>query len=190
MSEGGTQDVTSQVETNSGPQHNKLLGFIVILLGVAAIAAPLLIQLSMTVIAGWILILAGVTRGISAILDRKEGGVLLGLIVAVLTLIVGVFLLTNPIPSVLTITLLLAVLFLVEGLILMVRGFTKRWEILNWSTLVVNGFISGLLGVFILVSFPSSAAWAIGLLLGIYLILAGYRMMSSGTSNIGPEQEL
>ena len=189
MSEGSAQDLSAQTPSSTGPRHSKLLGFIVILLGVAAIAAPLLTQLSMTIVAGWILIFAGIVRGVHAVINRKEGGLLLGLIVSVLTFIIGGLILNNPIPSVLTLTLLLAVLFIVEGLILIVRGFSKRLEIINWSTLVVNGFISGLLGVFILVNFPSSARWAIGLLLGIYLLLTGYTLMTQPSIEPGEDED-
>jgi len=185
MSEGSAQDLSAQTTSNSSAQHSKLLGFIVILLGIAAIAAPLLTQLSMTVVVGWILVFAAVVRGVHAVIDRKEGSLLLGLFVSVLTFIVGVLILNNPIPSVLTLTLLLAVLFILEGLILIVRGFTKRWEIINWSTLVVNGFVSGLLGVFILMNFPSSARWAIGLLLGVYLLVTGYTLMTQPSGGSG-----
>lgn len=189
MSEGSTQDLEAQTTSSTGPRHSKLLGFIVILLGVAAIAAPLLTQLSMTIVAGWILIFAGIVRGVHAVMNRKEGGLLLGLGVSVLTFIVGGLILNNPIPSVLTLTLLLAILFIVEGLILIVRGFSKRLEIINWSTLVVNGFISGLLGVFILVNFPSSARWAIGLLLGIYLLLTGYTLMTQPSTEPDEDED-
>ncbi len=178
MSEDSAQDSSAPPTSSTAPRHSKLLGFIVILLGIAAIAAPLLTQLSMAVVAGWILIFAGIVRGVHAVMNRKEGGLLLGIIVSVLTFMIGGLILNNPIPSVLTLTLLLAALFILEGLVLIVRGFSKRLEIINWSTLVVNGFVSGLLGVFILLNFPSSAGWAIGLLLGIYLILAGYTLMT------------
>jgi uncharacterized membrane protein HdeD (DUF308 family) len=42
----------------------------------------------------------------------------------------------------------------------------------------LNGLVSVVLGIFIWIDFPSSAAWAIGLLVGVELLFAGAGMIT------------
>jgi uncharacterized membrane protein HdeD (DUF308 family) len=48
----------------------------------------------------------------------------------------------------------------------------------NAAMVGINGALSLLIGLLILVDFPSSADWAIGLLVGIDLLFAGWSLVS------------
>ena len=52
----------------------------------------------------------------------------------------------------------------------------------NWGWLLFNGLLSFELGALIWAELPSSAAWAIGLLAGVYLIFDGW---APGCSFVG-----
>jgi uncharacterized membrane protein HdeD (DUF308 family) len=51
----------------------------------------------------------------------------------------------------------------------------------NAAIVGVNGALSLLIGLLILVDFPSSADWAIGLLVGIDLLFAGWGLLSASS---------
>lgn len=58
-------------------------------------------------------------------------------------------------------------------------GEPSSWTRLrdNWGWLLVSGLLSLIAGVLIWIGWPSSAAWALGLLVGIELIFGGWSMI-------------
>ena len=52
----------------------------------------------------------------------------------------------------------------------------------GWGWLLVGGVISLLLGIMIWRQFPLSGAWAVGVLVGIRLIFAGWTMIMLGAT--------
>ena len=95
----------------------------------------------------------------------------------ILTLIVGIWLIVEPHNGTLTLTLVLGIYFLFMGLTRTTLAFIARGEP-NAGLLGLSGVTSLLIGILILVEFPSSADWAIGLLVGIDLIFAGWTLTS------------
>jgi uncharacterized membrane protein HdeD (DUF308 family) len=92
---------------------------------------------------------------------------------SILSLAAGVLLLAFPLAGVVTLTLIVAVFFLASGLLKTVLSL--QWRPLSgWGWLLLSGIVSILLGGTILVAFPASAAWVIGLLVGITLLLDGW----------------
>ena len=74
-----------------------------------------------------------------------------------------------------TAALALAVYFVVDGIFAVVAGFGlpkgKGW-------VIFNGVISVLLGIMIWRSWPVSGLWAVGILLGVKMVVAGMAMMA------------
>jgi uncharacterized membrane protein HdeD (DUF308 family) len=93
------------------------------------------------------------------------------------TVLVGVWLIVEPHNGTLTLTFVLGVYFLFMGLTRTVIAFIARGEP-NAGLLGLSGIAGLLIGILILAKFPSSADWAIGLLVGIDLIFAGWTLVS------------
>ena len=72
----------------------------------------------------------------------------------------------------LAITLLLLVYFMVEGISKVIFSLTIR-PFPNWSWVLVSGIVSILVGLYLWASFPVTAIWLLGVLLGIQLICEG-----------------
>jgi uncharacterized membrane protein HdeD (DUF308 family) len=94
------------------------------------------------------------------------------LLASVLTIAAGVFILLAPLTGTLTLTVVLVAWFWAIGVIRLVAWWRMRHMSGSWIT-GLNGVISLVLGILIWADLPSSATWAIGLLVGIELLWAG-----------------
>lgn len=148
------------------------LGVIMIILGIAAIALPGITTLATEVFIGWIVLLGGVVQTVSAFWARRWGGFFLALLSGILFLVVGALMLAYPVMGILALTLLLGVLFLLQGAFEITLAVAVRPST-SWGWLLVSGILSLLIAFLILANWPSAAAWAIGLLVGVALLWYG-----------------
>jgi uncharacterized membrane protein HdeD (DUF308 family) len=93
---------------------------------------------------------------------------------AALAVIAGGILLANPAQGVLTLTIVVGAYFLAEGVITIMYALEHRRELSErWSWLLVSGLMDLLIAFLIISGLPNTAEWAIGLLVGINLVLGG-----------------
>lgn len=164
---------------NTGGRNMKGFGIITIIIGILAIAAPLITGLSVVFLVGLLVLAGGIVRMIWAFQAASLGKGLLGFAIGGLTLLCGVVLVTDPLLASGILTILLAAYFLVDGVLEVVAAFRVRPSS-GWGWLLVCGAVSFLLGLLIWQQFPLSGAWAIGVLLGIKLLLVGMVMIGVG----------
>jgi uncharacterized membrane protein HdeD (DUF308 family) len=153
------------------------VGVLAILLGCVAILVPAVASVATAVFIGWILVIAGVFLTAGAFTAHSIGTVVLRLLWALLTVAVGLWLIVEPHNGTLTLTFVLGIYFLFMGLTRIAVAFAARGR--QGAGLVGLSGVAGLLiGILVLAKFPSSADWAIGLLVGIDLIFAGWTLTS------------
>jgi uncharacterized membrane protein HdeD (DUF308 family) len=153
------------------------VGLVAIAIGCVAILVPAVASVATAIFIGWILIIAGAFLVAGAFMAQTVGSVLLRLVWALLTVIVGLFLIVEPDSGTLTLTLILGLYFLFMGITRIAVAFAARGQ--QGAGLVGLSGVAGLLiGILVLAKFPSSADWAIGLLVGIDLIFAGWTLVS------------
>ena len=152
-------------------------GVFAILLGCIAILVPAVAAVGTAIFIGWILVIAGAFLVAAAFSAHSVGTVILRLIWAALTVIVGVWLIVEPHNGTLTLTLVLGIYFLFMGLTRVTVAFLARGQ-QNAGLVGLSGVCSLLIGILVLAKFPSSADWAIGLLVGIDLIFVGWTLTS------------
>ncbi len=152
-------------------------GVAAILIGCVAIVVPALASVGTAIFIGWILLIAGVFLVAVAFSAHSIGTVLLRLIWALLTAAVGIYLIVEPHNATLTLTLVLGLYFLFMGLTRIFVALAAHGQ-QNAGLLGLSGVAGSLIGVLVLAKFPSSADWAIGLLVGIDLIFAGWTLPS------------
>jgi uncharacterized membrane protein HdeD (DUF308 family) len=153
------------------------VGIVAILIGCVAILVPAVASVGTAIFIGWILLIAGAFLVAGAFTAHSIGTVVLRLVWAVLTVLVGVYLIAEPHNGTLTLTLVLGIYFLFMGVTRVTLAFVTRGQ-QNAGLLGLSGFAGLLVGILILAKFPSSADWAIGLLVGIDLIFAGWTLTS------------
>jgi uncharacterized membrane protein HdeD (DUF308 family) len=149
-------------------------GALSILAGLVSIAVPAAASVATAVFIGWVLVGAGVVMAVHLLSQRSPDRIALRLLNAALTLFVGIYLLAAPLSGTVTLTFMLAVWFFGIGVLELAAAWRERGlPIAGW--LGFNGAVSTILGLLIAFDWPSSAAWAIGLLVGINLVIWGLR---------------
>jgi uncharacterized membrane protein HdeD (DUF308 family) len=124
-------------------------------------------------------LLSGVVGLVTTFRMRSTPGFGWSLVSALVAIAAGVVLLAWPLSGTVSLTLILTVFLFLEGIasIMMAldhrHGFSGRW-----AFLLVSGVIDLILGGLILAGLPGTAAWAIGLLVGINLVFGGMALIS------------
>jgi uncharacterized membrane protein HdeD (DUF308 family) len=154
-----------------------VVGVLAIFVGCVAILIPAVASVGTAIFIGWILLIAGGFLVAAAFSAHSIGTVVLRLIWALLTVIVGIWLIVEPHNGTLTLTLVLGIYFLFMGLTRIAVAFAARGQ-QNAGLVGLSGVAGLIVGILILAKFPSSADWAIGLLVGIDLIFAGWTLTS------------
>jgi uncharacterized membrane protein HdeD (DUF308 family) len=154
-----------------------LVGVLAIFVGCIAILVPAVASVGTAIFIGWLLLFVGAILVAAAFSAHSVGTLVLRLAWALLTVLVGLWLIVEPHHGTMTLTLVLGIYFLFMGLTRTAIAFVSRGQP-NAGLLGLNGIASLLIGILILAKFPSSADWAIGLLVGIDLIFAGWTLTS------------
>jgi len=155
------------------------LGAAFALLGALAIVLPFVATLVTTIVIGWIMLLGGLFQGYHAVKNRRWGGSGWAIASAAIEVIAGVLVVAFPLAGTLTLTVILAVYFGAEGAFRIVRAIQHR-RMPAWGWLLFDGLLELALAVLILVHWPSSAVWVLGLFVGISLLVSGASMLLIG----------
>lgn len=149
-----------------------LLGIVLILLGFAAISFPFVTTIAAKIFFGWLVLVGGVLQVAHAFGTRGWSEFLLDLLAGAVFVIVGAWLAFFPLTGILTLTLLLAVTFILQGLLELGMAFRLR-PATGWLWMLIAGIVAIVVGLMLIADLPGAATWAIGLLVGINLIMSG-----------------
>src|SRR6516165_10990418 len=145
---------------------------LMVLAGVLALIYPAISSEAVVFYLGWLLIISGVLQGISLIDVHHVPNFWIQLLSVVLFVVVGILFLRNPEAGLPSLTLLLIVFFMVEGFSKVIFALTIR-PFPNWGWVLLSGIVGIVLAFYLWASIPVSAAWLLGVLLGIELICEG-----------------
>lgn len=170
----GNEEIQSEVKRAAGLYTG--IGVLMILLGAFAILIPNVATWGMTVLVGWILVIGSAFLFAWSFTAPGALSVIVRIAWSVLTLAAGVFILVNPDKGAKALTLILIIYFLLSGAIRLAAAFSQR-GIRGAGWLGLSGALSLIIGVIFWVDYPSSADWAVGLLVGIDLVFAGWTLI-------------
>jgi len=149
-------------------------GIVLALLGLAAMILPPLASLAVAIFLGWMFLISGVAGLFVTYWARQMPGFWWSLFSAALAVLAGGILLAKPEQGVVTLTIVVGAYFLAEGVITIMYALEHRRELSErWSWLLISGVMDLLIAFIIVAGLPDSAQWAIGLLVGINLVLGG-----------------
>jgi len=154
------------------------MGIALMVLGLAAIGSSLIATFATVLVFGILLLLGALFQVVTALWGRSWRGFVLHLLAGVLYLIAGVFMIENPLEAAMGLTLLVAICLLAGGFLRIVLGLVERFD--GWGWVLLNGFVSVLLGIAIWRQWPLSGLRFIGLFVGIELLFSGLSWMMLG----------
>jgi len=154
-------------------------GVVLLVLGATAVVIPALATLAATIVLGWLFLVSGVVGLFTTFWMRGAPGFWWSLISAVLGIVVGLMLLSMPLTGAVSLTIVLVAFFIVEGIASIMFALEHRRELSGqWAWMLVSGLVDLVLGAMIFAGLPSTAAWAIGLLVGINMIFGGSALIA------------
>jgi uncharacterized membrane protein HdeD (DUF308 family) len=149
-------------------------GIILVLLGAAAIVVPQVATLAVTILLSWLFLISGVVGLITTFMMREAPGFWWSLFSAIIAIAAGVLLLLWPVSGALSLTLLLIFFFILEGVATIMYALDHKRELSGrWGLLLVSGIVDLILAAIIVAGLPGTAAWALGLLVGINMLFGG-----------------
>lgn len=149
-------------------------GILLAVLGVAALILPPLASLAIAIFLGWMFLVSGIGGLIVTYWARSTPGFWWSLVSAALAVLAGMLLLARPMQAVLTLTIVLGAYFLAEGVATIMYALEHRREPSSrWSWLLISGLVDIAISFLVITGLPSSAEWAIGILVGINLLFGG-----------------
>jgi len=165
------EDMRRKIQDNWG--WFLALGIALVIGGLILIAAPLATSIAVTILIAAVLFVGGLVQIYNAFKTQGSGSFLWNLITGLIAVIGGIVIYVNPLAGTFALTLVIAAIFIAQGISQVLLAFKlKPHE--GWVWVLIAGLVSLAAGVMIWLELPSSAAWALGLLAGISVLLNGW----------------
>ena len=148
------------------------LSILMMLTGVLAIGLPMMAGIAVTALVGWLLVLSGALHLAFAWRGGRAGAVVWEVLLGIAYGVVGFYVLANPLAGLASLTLAVAVYLFIEGVLEFILSFQLR-PAAGAGWLLVDGIVTLVLAIMIWGTWPSSAAWVIGTLIGISMLFSG-----------------
>jgi uncharacterized membrane protein HdeD (DUF308 family) len=162
-----------------------LAGILLIVTGALAIAVHAVFALSIAILLGILLLVIGLAWLVSAISHHAgSGGRTMSIVLAALVALAGLWMPLRPWEAAVTLTAVLVGYFVITGALRIVVAALRRGE-RAWL-IGLGGVLSLVVGILIGSELPSSASWAIGLLMGIEFLFDGVGLIAVALTLRGP----
>ncbi len=149
-----------------------ILGLVAIIMGLLAILAPTATGISIAMLLGALVTAAGAVRMYWAFKTHNLGRGLILFGIGTLSFLAGLAMMIHPVFASGILTLIFTLYFILDGISELSAAFLLKPQ-QGWHWMALAGGISILLGFLIWLQFPLSGAWALGILLGIKLLMIG-----------------
>jgi uncharacterized membrane protein HdeD (DUF308 family) len=154
-------------------------GIILVILGFAAIAVPLIATIALTIVIGWLFLISGIVGLITTFWARHAPGFWWSLVSALIGIAAGIVLLAWPLSGSVSLTLVLIAFFVIEGIATVLYAIEHRGQLSGrWGWMLVSGIVDLILAAIIFAGLPGTALWALGLLVGINLLFGGAALIA------------
>ena len=182
MTDGGVSAWVKDAKKNAGWLIT--LGVLGMVVGVMAMVSPLVAGTSVTAVAGFFMLVAGLSQLVGAFRAGSFGSGGLGFLGGLLTSLAGLLMFLRPLFGLGVLAILLGIYFFADGISGIVLAFRVKPE-KGWGWTLFSGVLALLLGILIFRQWPLSGAWAIGVLVGIYLFVRGFSLVAIGMAARG-----
>lgn len=149
-----------------------LVGGLMLLGGLVALADPLAATLTAEQIAAWVILAAGLIQIVDLVRSGSWSARLWTGVLAAAYLWLGVSLLLNPLAGVVALTVLVAAGFLVSGVAKLMFALRLRHSPLFWPFLL-SALLSVILALMVFFNVAQAAAVLLGVMLATELVVSG-----------------
>ena len=154
-------------------------GIVLVILGLAAIMLPLIATIAIDIVIGWIFLLSGVVGLLATFRMRSAPGFWWSLLSGILGVVAGMVLLRWPLSGAFSLTLVLTLFLAIEGIVSIMFALEHKRELSGrWGMMLFSGVVDLILAAMIYAGLPGTAAWAIGLLVGINMVFGGSALIA------------
>ncbi|OJH37579.1 HdeD family acid-resistance protein [Cystobacter ferrugineus] len=186
----------SSIDSRTTPQRNTsglwggpfVMGLLLSLLGVVALGAVVATSVASVIFFGSMLVVAGIFEIIHAFRVRKTGPFLMFLLGGILSIVVGAMVLARPGAGLMAMTLLLAGYFFASGLFRGITSLVDRYA--GWGWDFAYGLVSVVLGIIISAQMPTSSLWALGIVVGVEILVRGISIMAGALTLRGAMRQV
>lgn len=148
------------------------MGVLSAVLGLFLIAYPLATATITTLVLGWTLIFVGIAQFVFALHSQTPGNFFLKILAGVVYGITGIALAFAPMAGVEALTVLVGTMLLVQAGLATTTAFQIR-PLDGWGWFLFDAACSFVLGMLIIIKWPSSSVWAVGTLVGAAVLMGG-----------------
>lgn len=155
------------------------LGVLLIFAGTVALVTVVPATIVSVIWIGTMLFVIGIAEIVAAFRFKEWGRFALWLVLGLLYLAAGVMTFVNPLLAAASLTLLIGIALVAGGI---VRGYIayQMRDSNSWGWVALSGVITLLLGVMILMQWPASGLYVLGIFLGVDMLFAGFGWLSTG----------
>jgi uncharacterized membrane protein HdeD (DUF308 family) len=91
----------------------------------------------------------------------------------------GILLFRSPVSGALSLTVILTAFLIIEGIVSILFALEHKRELSGrWGAMLFSGLVDLFLAGIIIEGLPGTAAWAIGLLIGVNLVFGGAALIA------------
>ena len=149
------------------------LGILFVILGCVGLGMVVGLTLASMLFLGVLLIIAGIAQIVDVFKSKHWKGAIWHAIIALLYLVGGGIVIYDPLLASTIVTALLAWVFIIIGITRLTMAAVLRRSA-GWVWLVIAGLAAIVLGVLILLQWPYSGLWVIGLFIAIEILINGW----------------
>lgn len=165
-------------------RRGTVFGIALVIMGFLAIMMPMIAGSMVSMLVGIFMVAAGIARLIWAFSAGSFGRGVLTFLLGGLLILTGGVMLFRPVIGITSMAAILAIFFLADGIFEIIAAFKVKPE-KGWGWMLFGGIVSIVLAGLIFYQWPFSGAWAIGVLVGVKLLFAGFSMIALGSLGSG-----
>lgn len=153
-----------------------LMGMVLVLLGVLLLVSPAAVGGAVVRLVALVLVVTGVIQLVQGFKGGTVTHIIMSSVLGIVVAGLGVLVWSNPALGSGFLTALLMMFFFVQGLWKLTTAFRFR-QVSGWIWLLFSGLVSLVFVYLLWAQWPLAGAWAIGVLVGLDLLLTGFSMI-------------
>lgn len=156
-------------------ENSKRTGIVMIIIGIIGILLPNVISFTLNALVGSLFLLAAIALTVSVLLTKTK--TLSHWFKPFVLFVLAILVLLHPAIVLSVLGLFIAIYFLLSGFSNIVLAFEMK-PAPTWWFMLFNGILSFIFGILVINSWPFSASWLIGVLIGISFLFDGIALVS------------